>query len=60
MDIRLFEEWICEKDKKIEHQDQKVLLIVNNRLTYPDVGGLKAIDLYFLPPNTTSITHSMH
>ena len=34
--------------------------MVDNYLADSAIGGLKAIDLYFLPPNTTSITHSMN
>ena len=58
-DIDLFEDWVREQDNKFEGQNRKVLLIVNNCTAYPEVGGLKAFGLYFLPPNTTSITQPM-
>ena len=38
---------------------RKVFLIVDNCPAHPTIGGLKAIELCFLPPNTTSITQPM-
>ena len=59
MDSDLFEDWVREQDKKFERGNRKVLLIVDNCPAHPEIGGLKAIELCFLPPNTTSITQPM-
>ena len=59
MDSDLFENWVRERDKKFESQNRKVLLIGDNCPDHPEIGGLKAIELCFLPPSTTSITQPM-
>ena len=59
VDNDLFEEWVHEQDRKFECQNRKVLLIVYNFPAHPDVGGLKAIDLCFLPLSATTITQPM-
>ena len=59
MDSDLFEDWVREQAKTFERQNRKVLLIVDNCPAHPKIGGLKAIELCFLPPNTTSITQPM-
>ena len=59
MDSDLFENWVREQDNNFEGQNRKVLLIVDNCPAHPEIGGLKAIELRFLPPNTTSITQPM-
>ena len=59
MDSDLFEEWVREQDRKFECENQKILLIVDNCPAHPQIGGLKAIEMCFLPPNTTSITQPM-
>ena len=46
MDGRLFEEWLREL----------VAFVIDNRPAHPHIDNLKAIKLYFLPPNTTSKT----
>ena len=56
MDWTLFEEWLHEPDRRFEMQGRKVVMIVNNCLAYPEVSGLKAINVQFLPPNTTFCT----
>ena len=56
MDGTLFEEWLYELDRKFEMQGRKAVMIVDNCPTHPEVSGLKAINLQFLPPNTTSCT----
>ena len=55
MDSTLFEEWVRELDCRFEKESRKVALIVDNCTAYPEIGGLKAMDLFFLPPNTTCI-----
>ena len=60
MDSQLFEEWIREQDRKFEHEGRKVALVVDNCPTHPDTASLKAINLVFLPPNTTCKTQPMY
>ena len=59
MDGDLFTEWVKELDRKYAAQDRKIALIVDNCPAHPEVDGLKAIELIFLPPNTTSKTQPM-
>ena len=54
-----FEEWLNELDDRFEMQGRKVVTIVNNCPVHPEVSGLKAINLQFLPPNTTSFAQPM-
>ena len=56
MDGTLFEEWLHELDRKFKMQRRKVVMIVDNCPAHPEVSGLKAINLQFLPPDTTSCT----
>ena len=55
----LFEEWLREIDRKFEREGRKIVMIVDNFPAHPDVPVLKAINLQFLPPNTTSCTQPM-
>ena len=50
----LFDEWVKELDRKFEKEIRKIDLIVHNFPAHPIVDGLKATELVFLPPNTTS------
>ena len=59
MDSQLFEEWVREQDRKFEREGRKVSLIVGNCPAHPVVANLKAINLVFLPPNTTCKTQPM-
>ena len=59
MNSDLFEEWVHELDRKFEQQNRKVVLIIDNCPGHPAIGGLKAIQLCFLPPNTTAVTQPM-
>ena len=59
MDGDLFTEWVKELDRKYAAQDRKIALIVDNCPANPEVDGLKAIELIFLPPNTTLKTQPM-
>ena len=59
MDSDLFEEWVRELDRKFKQQNRKVVLIIDNCPAHPAIGGLKAIQLCFLPPNTTAVTQPM-
>ena len=56
MDSDLFKEWVRELDRKFEQQNRKVVLIIDNCPAHPAIGGLKAIELCFLPLNTTAVT----
>ena len=56
MDSDLFKEWVRELDRKFEQQNRKVVLITDNCPGHPAIGGLTAIELCFLPPNTTAVT----
>ena len=55
MGATLFEEWVRELDNQFEKENQKVALIIDDCTAHPVIGGLKAIDLFFLHPNTTSV-----
>ena len=46
-------------DRKFVTEGRKIALIVDNCPAHPDVPGLQAINLIFLPPNTTSRTQPM-
>ena len=54
MDGILFEEWVL--DRKFLSEGRNVALVIDNCLVHPHIENLKAIKLFFLPPNTTSIT----
>ena len=56
MECDLFEEWVRGIDGKFLAEKRKIALIVDNCPAHPEVEGLKAIDLIFLLPNTTSNT----
>ena len=58
-DNDLFEEWVRELDRKFEQQNRKVVFIIDKCQAHPAIGGLKAIQLCFLPPNTTAVTQPM-
>ena len=59
MDCVFFEEWIRELDSKFEREGRKVALIVDNCPAHTRIKDLKAINLVFLPPSTTSKTQPM-
>ena len=50
----LFTEWLQEFDKMMLLQKRKVLLTLDNCTAHPKIQNLKAVQLLFLPPNTTS------
>ena len=60
MDGTLFEEWLHELVGKFKMQGRKAVMIVNNYPAHPNALGLKAINLQFLPPNTTSCTQAIY
>jgi len=59
MDGVIFEEWIWELDREFDSQGRKIILVIDNCPAHPEIRGLKAINLQFLPPNTTSCTQPM-
>ena len=59
MTSEMFKHWLIKLDKKFNNQNRKVAMIVDNCPAHPNVKGLKAIKLIFLPPNTTSHTQPM-
>lgn len=59
MDSDLFEEWVREQDRKFESEGRKIALFIDNCPAHPQIDNLKAINLVFLPPNTTSKTQPM-
>ena len=59
MDGILFEEWVRELDRKFLSEGRNVALAIDNCPAHPHIENLKAIKLFFLSPNTTSITQPM-
>ena len=59
MTSEIFKSWLLKLDKKMQNQNRKICMIVDNCPAHPRVNGLKAIQLSFLPPNTTSRTQLM-
>lgn len=56
---QLFKEYIRKLDSKFERQGRKVLMLVDNCAACGHVKDLKAVQMDFLPPNTTSLLQSM-
>lgn len=53
----LFQEWLQEFDRQVgrQHHGQRVLLLLDNCSSHNHDGlNLQYVDVYFLPPNTTS------
>lgn len=50
----MFASWLWKMDRDFERQKRKVLFFVDNCTAHPNVSGLCAIKVIFLPPNTTS------
>ena len=59
MDGKLFEKWLRELDRKFAFEGRNVASVINNCPAQSHIDNLKAIKLYFLPPNTTSKTQPM-
>ena len=59
MDSEIFTDWVKQLDRTFHAKSRKLALIVDNCPAHPHIPGLVAIDLIFLPPNTTSITQPM-
>ena len=59
MDGKSFEEWLRELDRKFAFEGRNVSFVIDNCPAHPHIDNLKAIKLYFLPPNITSKTQPM-
>ena len=55
-----FEERVRELDRKFSSEGRSVALVIDNCSAHPHIENLKSIKLFFLPPNTTSITQPMN
>ena len=54
MDCTIFSDWLLNLDAEMARKKRKILMLVDNCPAHPEVPDLKAIELIFLPPNTTS------
>ena len=54
MTSNIFLDWLTNLDKRFCKEKKRIAMIVDNCPAHPDVQGLKAIKLIFLPPNATS------
>ena len=54
MDSDIFTRWLKELDRRMIAEGRKITMIVDNCPAHPHVEGLQAVELIFLPPNTTS------
>ena len=54
MDGKLFEEWLRDLDRKFAFEARNVAFVIGNCPAHPHIDNLKAIKLFFLPPNTIS------
>ena len=59
MDSEIFTEYVRKLDALFLNQGRKIFLIIDNCPAHPEVENLEAIELVFLPPNTTSKTQPM-
>ena len=59
MTSAIFTTWVHEFDEDMARQGRQVALLIDNCPAHPDVRGLRATTLFFLPPNTTSVTQPM-
>ena len=57
---KLFEEWLRELDRKFACEGRNVAFVIDNYPAHPHIDNLKSINLYFLPPNTTSKNQPMY
>ncbi|GFR58720.1 tigger transposable element-derived protein [Elysia marginata] len=52
---KLFEEWVQKLDRQFVLQGRSIALIIDNCSAHPPISDLRAIEIFFLPPNTTSL-----
>ncbi len=55
----LFEQWLSGLDRTMELKGRKIALLVDNCPSHCRVPGLKAVQLFFLPPNSTAAVQPM-
>ena len=56
MTSEIFKKWLTKLDKRFLRENRKVVMVMDNCPAHPAMKELKAIELVFLPPNTTSHT----
>lgn len=56
---QLFEAYVRKLDRRFEQQNRRVLLFVDNCAAHGHIKNLKAVQIEFLPPNTTAILQPM-
>ena len=59
MDGNLSTEWVRQLDNKFVAEGRKIALIIDNCPAHPEIDNLQAVELIFLPPNTTPKTQPM-
>ena len=60
MDAILFEEWVKELDQKVFYQGKNIVLKRSNCPVHRHIDNLKAIKLFFIPPDKTSKAQPMN
>ena len=51
----LLQEWVRKLDRQFHNQERKIALLIDNCSVHPRVESLTSLNLFFLPPNTTSV-----
>ena len=59
MDSEIFSDYVRKLDTNFDAEGRKIVLIIDNCPPHPNVDSFKAIQLVFLPSNTTSKTQPM-
>ena len=59
MDSEIFSDYVRKLDTKFDAEGRKIVLSIDNCPAHPNNDNLKAIQLVFLPPSTTSKTPPM-
>ena len=60
MTSEIFTEWIRKFDSRMSLQNRRIALLLDNCSAHPkSVSGLKSIQMFFLPPNCTSVLQPM-
>ena len=56
MNSQIFEEWVRKLDGTFRMEGRKTALLIENCPAHPSVSDLINVQLFFLVPNTTSLT----
>ena len=56
MTSEIFKKWLTKLDKRFLRENRKVAMVIDKCPAHPTMTELKAIELVFLPPYTTSHT----